>query len=112
MIDLDGSWKEPPCQSTDNASCEFNVTCVEARCVGHNAKHNLLRVKQVLLERLLMNVDTLALERNTTDHGIRWRRYGLDALKQLIIMLNENPYSQQLTFTWVRQRLLDARSAL
>ena len=112
MIDLDGSWQEPSCQSTNNASCEFNVTCVEARYVGHNAKHNLLRVKQVLLERLLMNVDTLVLEGNTTDHGIRWRRYGLDALKQLIIMLKDNPYSQQLTFTWVRQRLLDARSAL
>ena len=112
LIDLDGSWLEPSCQSTDNASCEFNVTCVDDRCVGYNAKYNLLRVKKLLLERLLIHVDILPLERNTKDHDMRWRRYGLDALKQLILMLKENPYSQQVTFTWVRQRLLDARSAL
>ena len=112
LIDLDGSWLEPSCQSTDNASCEFNVTCVDDRCVGYNAKYNLLRVKKLLLERLLIHVDILPLERNTKDHDMRWRRYGLDALKQLILMLKENPYSQQVTFTWVRQRLLDARSGL
>ncbi len=112
LIDLDGNWQEPSCQNNDNATCEFNLTCVDGRCVGYNAKSNLLNIKNLLLGRLLKNVDKLALERNATYHDMRWRRYGIDALKQLILMLNENPNAQEVTFTWVRQRLLDGRSAL
>ena len=111
LIDLDGNWQEPSCQNNDNATCEFNLTCVDGRCVGYNAKSNLLKVKRLLLERLFINVDILALERNTTGDGSRQWRRGLDALKQLILILNENPDAQEFTFTWVRKQLLDARSA-
>ncbi len=112
LIDLDGNWQEPSCQSRDSATCEFNLTCVDGYCVGYNAKSNLMKVKNILLDRLLMNVDSLALESNTTGEDMRRRQYGLDALKQLILMLNENPNAHEVTFTWVRQRLLDVKSAL
>ncbi len=112
LIDLDGNWQEPSCQNNDNATCEFNLTCVDGRCVGYNAKSNLLKIKNLLLERLFRNVDMLALERNATARGSRHRQRGLDALNQLILVLNENPSAQEFTFTWVRKQLLDARSAL
>ncbi len=112
LIDLDGNWQEPSCQSRDNASCEFNLTCVDGRCLGQNAKSNLMKVKSLLLDQLLISVDVLALKRNTTGHDMMARRYGIDALKQVISMLNNKPNAQEFTFTWVRKRLMDARSAL
>ena len=112
MIDLNGNWQEPSCQNKNNATCELNVTCVDGRCLGHNAKHNLLRIKNLLLMRLLMDTDILELERNATGQDKGRRQYGLDALKLLILMLNENPNAQEVTFTWVRQRLLDVKSSL
>ncbi len=112
MIDLTGNWQEPSCQSRDNARCEFNLTCVDGFCVGYNAKSNMVEVRKLLYQRLLTNVDILALERNATANDMRQRRCGLDALKQLMFMLSENGKAQRFTFTWVRQRLLDVRSAL
>ncbi len=112
MIDLNGNWQEPSCQNKNNATCELNVTCVDGRCLGHNAKHNLLRIKNLLLMRLLMDTDIIALESNVTGQDMGRRQYGLDALKLLILMLNENPNAQEVTFTWVRQRLLDVKSSL
>ncbi len=111
LIHLDGDWEEPSCQAKDNTRCEFNVTCVEGRCVGSNAKSNLLRISQVLLSLLLQNVNSLDLRQNKTrPDSIRQR--ALSDLKQLVSLLAEERNNQEVTSTWIRQHLLDARSVL
>ncbi len=111
LIDPDGDWEEPPCQGRDNSRCRFNLRCVDGRCVGSNAKANLQRVNKFLLSVLLTNADIPALQRNTAGPSITQQR-GLSALKKLILMLNENFNHPQVTLAWVRQQLVDARSAL
>ncbi len=111
LIDVDGDWEEPPCRNRFFERCRFNLTCEDGRCVGYNAKRNLLRINKVLLGLLLANADILAIERSTTGPSIMPQR-GLRPLKQLIWMLNEHFDHPQVTFAWVRRQLLDVRSAL
>ncbi len=107
LIDVDGDWGEPPYRNRFFDRCRFNLSCVDGRCVGYNAKRNLRRVNEILLGLLLEN----ALERSTTEPYIVGQR-GLSTLKKLILMLNENFNDRQVTLAWVRQQLVDVRSAL
>ncbi len=111
LIDVDGDWEEPPCRNRLYHRCRLNISCVDGRCVGYNAKRNLLTINKILLGLLLENADILAIERSTTGPSIM-RQRGLRPLKQLIWMLNENFDHPQVTLAWVRQQLVDVRSAL
>ena len=124
LIDVDGNSEEPGCgddateyskrrnetvtgETRGNNTCQFG-RCVGHRCVGYNAKVNLLTVIDVLFLHLVTDVDIAKLKPETSRLEAPQHR-AARALEKLIGLLHNKA---TVTSARVRQLLLDSRSVV
>ncbi len=124
IIDVDGVSEEPSCQDDKtkrseqrnkttvsenrvNNPCQFG-RCVESRCMGYNAKFNLLKLIEILLHHLVTVADITRLKREIS--GLEApQHHAVRSLEKLIVLMRNK---HNVTSTGVRQLLSDSRSML